>query len=147
MLALREQIHKKLVNKGIVRSDFDWSGIDYYEKSIAEKTKLRKQRFDEIANEEEDINNDLLKEYFKYQSQRNMYKELDETKKPETNQIKVDSIKKTLSKLQKIIDNVPKDETSYKVEENEKIMSIVKCILEFNQPNQSGKGLKNLTPN
>ena len=147
MLALREQIHKKLVNKGIVRSDFDWSGVDYYEKSIAEKTKLRKQRFDEIANEEEDINNDLLKEYFKYQSQRNMYKELDETKKPETNQIKVDSIKKTLSKLQKIIDNVPKDETSYKVEENEKIMSIVKCILEFNQPNQSGKGLKILTPN
>ena len=147
MLALREQIHKKLVNKGIVRSDFDWSGVDYYEKSIAEKTKLRKQRFDEIANEEEDINNDLLKEYFKYQSQRNMYKELDETKKPETNQIKVDSIKKTLSKLQKIIDNVPKDETSYKVEENEKIMSVVKCILEFNQPNQSGKGLKILTPN
>ena len=147
MLALREQIHKKLVNKGIVRSDFDWSGVDYYEKSIAEKTKLRKQRFDEIANEEEDINNDLLKEYFKYQSQRNMYKELDETKKPETNQIKVDSIKKTLSKLQKIIDNVPKDERSYKVEENEKIMSIVKCILEFNQPNQSGKGLKILTPN
>ena len=74
-----------------------------------------------------------------------MYKELDETKNTETNQIKVDSIKKTLSKLQKIIHNVSKDET-YKIDENEKIISIVEHILEFNQQNQSGDGLKILTP-
>ena len=37
-----------------------------------------------------------------------MFKELDETKNTETNKIKVDSIKKTLSKLQKTIDYVQK---------------------------------------
>ena len=40
---LREQVFKKLVNKEIIRSDFDQSGIDDYEKSIAERTKLRRQ--------------------------------------------------------------------------------------------------------
>ena len=38
-----------------------------------------------------------------------------------------------------------KDET-YKIDENEKIISIVEHILEFNQQNQSGDGLKILTP-
>ena len=93
---LREQ-----VNKEIIRSDFDQSGIDDYEKSIAERTKLRRQRFDEIKEKEQNINSDLFKEYFKYQSPSNMFKELDETKNTETNKIKVDSIKKPLSKLQK----------------------------------------------
>ena len=85
MFDLREQILKKLVNKGIIKSDSDQSEIDDYEKGIAERTKLRKQRFNEIANEEQDINNDLFKEYFKYQSRSNMYNELDETKNTEAN--------------------------------------------------------------
>ena len=34
-----------------------------------------------------------------------------------------------------------------KIEENEKIIDIVERILEFNQLNESGKGLKILTPN
>ena len=46
---LREKSFQKLFNKGIIRSDFDQSDIKEYEESIAEKTKLRKQRFDEIA--------------------------------------------------------------------------------------------------
>ena len=91
---LREQILKKLVNKGIIKSDFDQSGIDDYEENIAERTKLRRQRFNEIANEEQDTNNVLFKEYFKSQRPSNMLKELDETKNTETNQIEVDFIKK-----------------------------------------------------
>ena len=146
MFDLREQILKKLVNKGFIKSDSDQSEIDDYEKGIAERTKLRKQRFNEIANEEQDINNDLFKEYFKYQSQSNMYNELDETKNTEANQIRVDFIKETLNKLQKTIDDVPKDK-AYKIEENRKIINIVKHILEFNELNPQGQGLKFLTPN
>ena len=53
----------------------------------------------------------MFKEYFNYQSPSNMYKKLNETVNTEINKIKVDLIKKTLSKLQKMIDNVPKDKT------------------------------------
>ena len=53
---------------------------------------------------------------------------------------------KILSKLQRIIDYVPKD-NSFKIQENEKIIDIVERILVFNQLNQSGQGLKILTPN
>ena len=35
----------------------------------------------------------------------------------------------------------------FKIEENEKIIDLVERILEFNQLNQSGQGLKILTPN
>ena len=39
---LRENFFKKLVNKGIIKSNSDQSGIEYKE-SIAERIKLRKQ--------------------------------------------------------------------------------------------------------
>ena len=75
-----------------------------------------------------------------------MYKKLSETENAEINKAKVDFIKKILSKLQKTVDYVPKDKT-YKIEENEKIINIIKHILEFNDEIQSGQGLKILTPN
>ena len=62
------------------------------------------------------------------------------------NEVRVDSIKKVLSKLQRIIDYTPKDDAA-KIEKNEKIIEIVERILYFNQLNQAGKGLKILTPN
>ena len=60
------------------------------------------------------------------------------------NEGRVDSIKKVLSKLQRIIDYTPKDDAA-KIEMNEKIIEIVERILYFNQLNQAGKGLKILT--
>ena len=45
---LREEIFKKLVNKEIIRSDFDQLGIKKYEENIAERIKLRKQKLDKI---------------------------------------------------------------------------------------------------
>ena len=71
---------------------------------------------------------------------------LNEAKNTEINQIKVDFIKKTLSELQKIIDNVPRDNI-FKIEENKKIIDIVELILNFNEKNQEGQGFKILTPN
>ena len=52
-------------------------------------------------------------------------------------------IKNVLNKLKKAIKNVPENNT-FMIEENEKIINIVKNILYFNQ---SGEGLKILSPN
>ena len=86
----------------------------------------------------------MFKAYFTpYQSPYNLYKKLSETKGA-VNEVRVDSIKNVLSKLQRIIDYTPKDDAA-KMEENEKIIDIVERILEFNNKIQSGQGLKLLT--
>ena len=73
------------------------------ERSIAERTKLSRGWLDEIKIKEQNINNELFKKYFtNYQSPSNMYKKLSETKAA-LNEVRVDSIKKVLSKLQRII--------------------------------------------
>ena len=70
-----------------------------------------------------------------------MYKKLIETENEEMNQIQVNSIKQILSELKRIVDYELKDNI-FKIEENNKIIDIVKRILYFNQPNQKGQGLR-----
>ena len=114
------------------------------ERSIAERTKLRRKRLNEIRRKEQNINNELFKEYFtNYQSPSDMYKKLGETEGA-VNEVRVDSIKKVLSKLKRTIGYVPND-NAFKVEENEKIIDIVERIYEFDNKIQSGQGLKILT--
>ena len=48
--------------------------------------------------------------------------------------------------MKKIIENLPENKT-VKIEKNEKIINIVERTLYFNQLDQSGEGLKILTPN
>ena len=48
--------------------------------------------------------------------------------------------------MKKVIENVSKNRT-FMTEENEKVINIVDHILYFNQLDQSGQGLKTLTPN
>ena len=62
------------------------------------------------------------------------------------NDFRVDSTKKLLSKLQRIIDYTTKDDVA-KIKEIEKIIDIVEKILEFHKKIQSGQGLKILAPN
>ena len=50
-----------------------------------------------------------------------------------------------MGKLQRINDYTPKDDAD-KIKKNEKIIDIVERILYFNQLNQSGQGLRILTP-
>ena len=45
---LREKFFKKLFNKGIIKSDSDQSDVEEYEKSIAERIKLRRQELEMI---------------------------------------------------------------------------------------------------
>ena len=118
-----------------------------FERSIAERIILRKRRLDEIKGNEQNINNELFKEYFAdYQSPSNVYKKLIETENGEIFKTKVDLTKKILSKLQKTIDYVPKYDT-LKIQENEKMIDIVKRILEFNDKIQLQQDTKTLTPN
>ena len=115
-----------------------------FEKSIAERIKSRRRKLDEIKRKEQNIDNELFRIYFTdYQS--NMYKKLSEIEGA-VNKIRVDSIKKVLNELQRIVYYVPKD-NAFKIQENEKIMDIIERILEFNNNVQSGQALKILTPN
>ena len=70
-----------------------------------------------------------------------MYKNLRETEGAKNENENL--IKNVLNKLKKAIKNVPENNT-FMIEENEKIINIVKNILYFNQ---SGEGLKILSLN
>ena len=74
-----------------------------------------------------------------------MYKKLSETKGA-VNEVRVDFLKKLLTKLKKkIIKDTPKDDAA-KIEEDEKIVDKFERTLEFKNKIQSGQGLKILTP-
>ena len=118
---------KKLTNKEILNNDFDQPDMaeqKYKEnigkktksepvlkpklgESFTERTKLRKQRLDEIAKKEKMINNNLFKEYFEYQSPSDMYKNLNTTTDVEKNETKVNEIKTNLANLMADIENNP----------------------------------------
>ena len=74
-----------------------------------------------------------------------MYKKLRMTESTR-NEDRVYLIKEMLNKMKKIIKNVLEDR-KFMFEENKKIIDIVERILYFNRLEQSGKGLKILTPN
>ena len=68
-----------------------------FEGSIEEKIKSRRGGLDEIKRKEQNIKNELFKEYFTdYQSSSNIYKNLSETEGA-VNKVRVDSIEKILS--------------------------------------------------
>ena len=71
-----------------------------------------------------------------------MYKKL-RNKEGKKNDDQVYSIKEVFNKLKEAVKNVTENNT-FIIEENEKIINIVENILYFNQ---SGEGLKILTPN
>ena len=74
-----------------------------------------------------------------------MYKKLRKTEGIK-NEDQVYLIKEMLNQMKKAIENVSKNKT-FKIEENKRIIDIVHRILYFNQLDQSGQGLKILTPN
>ena len=60
------------------------------EENIGERTKLSKQRLNEIAENEKKINLELFKRYFKYSSPVDIYKNLNESINTERNKIQTD---------------------------------------------------------
>ena len=77
------------------------------EESIAERTKLRRQRSDEIANKEKMIDLKLFREYFEYLSPSDMYKNLNKTINSEENKVQVNTIKDKLANLMEEFKNRP----------------------------------------
>ena len=108
-----------------------------FEQSIAETTKLRRQKLNIIAKKEENINNVLFNYDFGSSNADIMFKRLRDAS-DENNKNMVESINKKLTKLKNIVKNVKKDEVS-KVEENEKIIDVVERILEINTEKKQEK--------
>ena len=86
-----------------------------------------------------------MKYFTNCRSPSDMYKKLRKTEGTR-NENRVYLIKEVLNRMKKIIENVSKNKT-FMIEENEKIINIVDRILYFDQLDQSGQGLKILTPN
>ena len=72
-------------------------------------------------------------------------KKIYETKDEKKNNKSVNVIRSGLSDLKKEVENMGEEEKE--IEQPDKMLKIVEEILEFNKQNQSGKGLKILTPN
>ena len=113
---------------------------------MAERTKLKRQRFDEITNKEKKIDPESFREYFEYSSPSDMYKNLSETIDSEKNETQVNAIKNNLANLMELIKNSPTTDANKIINRNN-MQEIIERLLEFNKLNQSGKGLKILTPN
>ena len=86
LFGLREKFLKKLLHKWIIKNNLNQSDIKN-ERSIAERTILKRQRLNKIKEKEQNINNELFKHYFKYLSPSNMYNTLSDRKNTERHNI------------------------------------------------------------
>ena len=114
------------------------------EEIIVKMVKLRREKIAEIDRKEKK-HNALFSYSFDYSNPSNMHNKLISATS-ETNKNRVDVIIKQLTKLKNRVKNVPKND-KLKSEENRNIIHIVEKILELNNENQLGLGLKILTPN
>ena len=96
-----------------------------FENSIKEITKLRRQRFDEIAKKEKKISSELFEKYFGYSSPSDMYKTFNETESSEENKTQVNSIENKLTE---------------NIKNRNNLLGLFELILYFNQLNQARKG-------
>ena len=85
----------------------------------------------------------MFKDYFNFAVPTTLAKKLFEIKDKKKNLVNV--IKRGLRNLKDKIKEMSEDEKE--IEQPDKTLKIVEEILEFNKQNQSGKGLKILTPN
>ena len=74
------------------------------EESIAERIKLRRQKWDILAKKKENISNVLFNHYFDFSNPDIMFKKLRNTS-DEKNKTLVESIIKKLTKLKNIVKN------------------------------------------
>ena len=106
-------------------------------------TKDDASNFIEWVNEKEaDINSEIFQRYFKFQRPSDMLKSVYKINDKKNDLVNV--IKSGLNDLKKEIENMGEEEKE--IEKPNEIVNIVEEILEFNKQNQSGQGLKILTP-
>ena len=97
-----------------------------------------------ILEKEKSINKQLFKKYFKHQSPTDLLKTLYNTKDTKRNKIQGNLIKSELIDVNSEIRKMSKNE--FENEQSNKIVNIVEKILDFNNQNQEGNGLKIQTP-
>ena len=81
-----------------------------FENSIKEITKLRRERFDEIAEKEKKISSELFVKYFCYSSLSDMYKALNETESSEESKAQVNTIENRLTDFMETLKSSPKSD-------------------------------------
>ena len=117
----------------------------------SEENKLEKIKddykifFKYIEDESKSISYKLFEKYFYFSAATVLVKTLYETKDKKENNELVNVIKSGIIDLKDEIEKMSEDEK--KIEKPDKILKIVKEILEFNKQKQQGLGLKILTPN
>ena len=97
-----------------------------------------------IIDEEIDLNEELFKKYFKIQRPSDMLMYLKTNDKEKNNEL-VNMINSGLKDLKEEIKKMLEKEKE--IEDPELTVEFVEEILEFNEQNQQGKGIKILTPN
>ena len=98
-----------------------------------------------IIKKESNINIELFRQYFDYQTPSALFNDLQNLKdNPLKNDMLVNVTESGLIDLEKKIKEMSEEEI--KIEKPDKIVEIVEMILKFNKQNQQGKGLKILTP-
>ena len=106
-------------------------------------TKDVASNFIEWVNEKEaDINSGIFQRYFKFQRPSDMLKSVYKINDKKNDLVNV--IRRGLNDLKREIENMGEEEKKF--EKPDEIVNIVEEILEFNKQNQSGQGLKILTP-
>ena len=88
---------------------------------------------------------ELFKKYFSFQTPTEMLESICNLNDKNKNNMLVSLIKSGLSDLKNEIKKMSEDEII--IEKPNKIVDTVEKILEFNQQNQQGRGLKILKPN
>ena len=105
----------------------------------------REEKFSKNIVKKENINNELIKKHFNFQSPSVMLKSLKDINDIEKNNELVSVIVSGLKDLKKEIKEMTKEEK--KIEKPNNIVNLAENILRFNKQNQEGKGLKILTSN
>ena len=145
---------KKLDCKQLRLSDYQYSSEEEQEEKQKEDQEKKQEEetitdanvFNEQINKEEkNINNELFKKHFNFQNLSVMLKSLSNINDIEKNNKLVDVIISGLKDLKKEINEMSEEER--KIEKPDKILKIVREILQFNKEKQEGQGIKILTPN
>ena len=98
--------------------------------------------FKDIEKESKDINYELLEKYFKYSAPTALAKELFRTKNKNKNNDLVNSIMVKWSILKDEFEKMSEDEKE--IEQPDKVLKMVKEIIEFNKKNSVRTRLKNI---
>ena len=140
--SLNTENKKKLDYKKLRLTDnYQYSSEEEQEETKTDMNKYSKY----IGKEETDINEELFMKHFYFQRPSDMLKNLNQINDIEKNSKLADAIIIGLKDLKEKIKEMPQE--GKENEKPDKILKIVREILQFNKEKQEGQGIKIPTPN